>query len=162
LTAELVWNAIEVFFPMINDAISRLPENERNKLVSRFQKHIMEEVPKWVRSMVPDMSPTEYTDYFIQTMAESGMACTVQSFDAIKEMTENFEKEVKDRFTVKPRMTERDYEVVRLRDQEKRDWKEILKLIRSNPTWAKGRDGKLITMKALKAAYGRRKKSSKQ
>jgi hypothetical protein len=59
-------------------------------------------------------------------------------------------------------MTERDDEIVRLRDEEKLSWKEIGKKIRGDPQWAKGRNGEPISDAALRLAYFRHKKRSRQ
>ena len=76
------------------------------------------------------------------------------------EQTQEAVRQVKDHFTVKPRMTARDEEVVRLRDEEKLEWKDILKRIRSVPEWAESSKGKQVTKRALIAAYHRRKKTT--
>jgi len=75
---------------------------------------------------------------------------------------EDSEKRVREHFTVKPRMTARGEEVVRLRDVENLEWKEIVKRIRGYPDWAKGQKGEPVSKRALMAAYWRQKNPTKK
>jgi hypothetical protein len=79
---------------------------------------------------------------------------------AIKDMAKGIESKVKGHYTVKPRKTERDDEIVRLRDEKNLPWGEIHKEICKKPAWATtgGEEPKPITQAGLRSAYARRKK----
>jgi hypothetical protein len=102
---------------------------------------------------------TKWWEPFALLTVAEGLASTV--LDGI-ERAKEVAKEVRDHYTPKPRMTERDDEIVRLRDEEQLSWKEIRKKIRGDPRWAKGRNGKPISEGALRLAYNRHKKPSRQ
>jgi hypothetical protein len=66
-------------------------------------------------------------------------------------------KRVKDRLTGKPRNTERDAEIVRLRDQEKLSFGKIgYRLVKINSAWA-NKKGKPMSRDAVEKAYHRMK-----
>lgn len=71
--------------------------------------------------------------------------------------TELAKARLKEERDPKPRNTERDDEIVRLRDDERKTFGEIPRLlIRKNSAWV-GKDGKPLTRDATERAYRRRK-----
>jgi hypothetical protein len=123
------------------------PEERAYYFNTRFQKLATEIQSKW---WVP------WTGRTVGEMFIAGCKAAEWAMDKVR----NEGSRVKDHFTVKPRMTARDDEVVRLRDQEGLAWKEITKRIRANPDWACGRKGKPVSTRALVVAYSRRKKAA--
>jgi hypothetical protein len=83
-----------------------------------------------------------------------------QKMCRLAEDAEKAVQEVKDRYVPKPRMTARDDEVVRLRE-EGLGWKDVLKKVCHNPDWEKACKGKRLTAGALRAVYARRKKAAR-
>jgi hypothetical protein len=144
---EQIWAEIESYYRKINGLINGLPQADRSSLFPRFQK-LADEVPSlWWAPFT-----AEVIGFFVEQGAQLRFQFEEEKQEAVRQ--------VKDHFTVKPRMTARDEEVVRLRDEEKLEWKDILKRIRSNPEWAASPKGKQLTMRALIAAYHRRKKTT--
>jgi hypothetical protein len=80
----------------------------------------------------------------------------------LKGVAKRVEAMLKLALNARPRMRDRDDEVVRLRDQEGMDWTGVCHRIRRNPAWAKGRDGQPVTKRMLQVAYRRRKKASRR
>jgi hypothetical protein len=58
---------------------------------------------------------------------------------------------------VRPRNQVRDAEIVRLRDQEKLTWGQVLRKIKTNSEWAKNERGCPLSLDAVKQAYKRAK-----
>jgi hypothetical protein len=86
----------------------------------------------------------------------------VETAYSLKGVAKRVETMVKFALNARPLMAARDDEIVRLRDQEGLDWTAVWNRIRLNPAWAKGRNGKTVTKKALQVAYRRRKKASRR
>jgi hypothetical protein len=159
-TAEEVWREIEKALSKIDGLIERLPADERPRLREQFENVAVEHLSRWMATLVQGMSEQEIAAICIRAAASLGCNFTNLAFYRLKDITHEAAQRVKDQLTVKPRMTARDDEVVRLRDQDKLPWKEIMMRIRSNPDWAAGQGGRPVTAKALCAAYIRRKKPS--
>jgi len=140
---EQAWAEIETGYRRLIELIAALNPQDRNECFARFQRLSRKIEAPWLLPFNADTIA-----HFVGEGAKYG------------QKTREEVARVKDHYTVKPRMTARDDEIVRLRDQEKLDWDEIRKRIRGNPEWANGRDGKPVSKKALLAAYARRKKSA--
>jgi len=108
------------------------------------------------------LSADEYDALTLNGVKILGMSWVAVPVNSIEVMAKGIQQKEKDRFTPKPRNTDRDNEIVHLHDVEKLGWKEITKRIRAVPEWANGPGGKQVTMRALKVAYSRRKKSKPQ
>jgi hypothetical protein len=80
----------------------------------------------------------------------------------LKGIAKRVETTVKFALNARPRMADRDDEIVRLKDQEGLSWTAVWHKIRLNPAWAKGRDGQPVTKRMLQVAYRRRKKASRR
>lgn len=158
--ADHVWDQIETTYRNINDLINSLPPDERAQLAERFQRLATEEIPKWWASVMSGMTPEQLAEFLENGLTDTGRKITDATFVGMKNMAKTIETKVKDHFTPKPRMTARDDEIVRLHDEEKLDWKEITKRIRSVPEWANSSKGKAVTQRSLVTAYGRRKKAT--
>jgi hypothetical protein len=65
--------------------------------------------------------------------------------------------EYKEDREVKPRTTDRTDEAIRLRAEGK-SWKDVIREIRSRPEWAKGPNGRNVSIKAVQMAVLRRQK----
>src|SRR5262249_39046180 len=149
LTAAEVWSEIQVSHTRIDGMIKRLPAEERTRLRDQFVGVAVEYLSVWMAFLVQGMSEQQIAAIYIQAAASRGCTFTNEAFYRLKGIAKEAEQRVKEQVKVKPRMIARDEEVVRLRDEDKLEWKEILKRIRSNPDWAKGQGGKPVTLKAL-------------
>lgn len=145
--AAQAWADFEASYRSLITLLPRLPLADRNHYFALFQK-LAEAVP------CPWFVPLNAQS--LAHFAELGIKQGIENAQRIAEAAE----QVKDHYAPKPRMTARDDEVKRLRDQEQLDWDEILKRIRSNPDWEKDQSGKKVTKRALMAAYQRRKKKT--
>jgi hypothetical protein len=103
------------------------------------------------------LTPSQFDQHINSVRSLLGLEPLRTTGAAFRDMVKDLEAKVKSRFTPKPRCTARDAEVVRLRDEDKLTWKEILRRIRDNETWTMS-GNKPVTRRALQAAYGRRKK----
>jgi hypothetical protein len=158
-TADQVLAEIEARNRRINDLIESLPEEERGRLLDQFRQRSAEEIGKWFGTLMKGWSPEQCAGILFSLFKDVGDKITEEMFHGIRNMGKDTEARVRDRFTVKPRMVQRDDEVVRLRDEKKLSWYEILNHFRKSKKWAKNQGGRLITIKALKAAYRRRKQA---
>ena len=153
-TAEQVWSDIEAKYKGINELIASLPADEKANLRERFQTLVAQEVPKWWTILLQEMTPDQFTEHLVRCFAAIGQGCTEQTFAGIKTMTARIEAKVKDHFTVKPRMVERDKEIVRLHEEGKSFGQIALKLKASNPQWV-GKNGKPLATRTVAQAYRR-------
>jgi len=138
--------------------VDGLPDKERYAFHVRLLNWLAEEKLKIEKAMQPGLPAGEYDDLALNGVQVFGMPWVAVPVGAVNEMAKSIQRQEKAHFLPGPRMTERDEEVVRLRDQEQLDWDEITKRIRSNPAWATGQGGKKVSKRALMAAYSRRKK----
>jgi hypothetical protein len=161
MTAEQVLEEIEVAFKKLDGLIENLLPQEQALFCERLKAMATQKVMEWWAVTVREMNPEQLTEFIVKSFADVGWKWTEETFHGIKEMGKRIEAKVKDHYTVKPRMTARDEEVKRLVEQEKLDWKEIAKRIRSNSDWAENDHGKPVTARALMTAYHRPKKAAK-
>jgi hypothetical protein len=157
-TAEEVWSEIEKALSKIDGLIERLPAEERPRLWEHFERLVAQYMSLWMPALVQSMSAEAIAEIHAKVAASIGCDFVNHVFCRLKDIAKEAEQRVKDQVKVKPRMTARDDEIVRLRDEEKLDWKAILKRIRGNPNWAGGQGGRGVSKRALMAAYRRRKK----
>jgi len=162
VTADMVWAEIEASYERIYDLIESLPTEQRGLLLYLFRQKAAEEVRKWHTSLMKGWQPKDYANYLFEAFKDIGEGITPELYHGIRNMRQNIEAAVKGRFTVKPRMTARDAEVVRLRDEEGLDWDAILARIRTNPAWEKVRGGNQVKKRTLRVAYQRHKAKLKR
>jgi hypothetical protein len=161
ITAMDVWCEIAASYEKVNELIKRLSPQERERLCHMFERVTVEGVIGWWGTMLKGLTPEQAADFDSKFYKTMGFKFLEETFHVIKNELKVREERVKDHYTPKPRMTERDEEIVRLRDQEGLAWKGILKEIRKNPAWDKGGRGKSVTVGVLKTAYTRHKKLAK-
>jgi hypothetical protein len=153
-----VWREIVASYEKINELIKQLAPQERERLCQMLERLTAEGVIGWWATTLKGLTPEQAADFDSRFYKTMGFKFLEETWHAIKNALKATEERVKDHFTPKPRMTERDEEIVRMRDQEGLAWKGILKEIRKNPAWDKGGRGKSLTVGVLKTAYTRRKK----
>jgi hypothetical protein len=161
MTVEKVWAEIKATCDRIDHLINGLPPDQKALLVEPLLHLHAQRVSMWWATVMQGMTPEQFDELMFMHHVSVGVNATRDMFHSIRDMTAKREAAVKDHFTPKPRMTERNAEVVRLRDVEKRSWKEVHQRIRANPEWAKDQAGNDISARALKEAYGRLKRAGK-
>jgi hypothetical protein len=145
---DQVWTEIETKYRRLTDLIDSLAaEDERFFRSTRFQVLASESQSQWWIPR-PEHTGSEYLRFCL---------------NAGVQLARTYEKEKQDlkkHFTVKPRMTSRDDAIVRMIDEDKLSWREVLRIVKANSEWANSERGKPITHRALYAAYTRRKKAT--
>jgi len=148
LRGERAWKEIEKLYRQINDLIDGLQDEDRNPAFARFQDLADKIKSRW---WTPIKAST------LGKFFEQGALHGVE----VGEMIQDAKKEVKDRFTRKPRMTERNNKIVQLHEEEKLSFGGIgLRLQELNPKWVR-RNGKPLSRDAAEKAYHRTKTKAK-
>jgi hypothetical protein len=159
LTPAKAQAKIEELCRKIDDVVESVPSEERGPLRVWLMDLAENVVPRWWAALLRPLSLGDLADYYGQFFGRLGAEGAEEMFNGVRNMATDIEARVKDHFTAKPRNTARDDEIVRLRDEEGLDLKQIRKRIRNVPEWANGPGGKPITIGAIRTAYHRRKKS---
>jgi hypothetical protein len=159
--AEL-YDRFQAFMAALGRLIEQLAPEERSKYSELVQQGMIDHIRRALHHNYQSSDLFSICEADARWWAEIGAQATGAEIVLRHNAARQLEEEVISRFTPKPRMTERDATIVRLRDEEHLKWSEIRKQIRANAEWAKGRDDKPITLAALKAAYRRYKEANKQ
>jgi hypothetical protein len=148
MRAKRAWKEIEKLYRQINALIDCLQDEDRNPVFARFQDLADKIKSRW------------WTPHTASTLGKSFEQGALLGLDFGKKIKEEAKK-MKDHYTPKPRMTERNKEIVRIHDEEDLSFGKIgRRLQQLNPKWVGG-DGKPLSRDATEKAYHRTKTEAK-
>jgi hypothetical protein len=145
------------FHGHVNGFLENLPPRTRDQVTAEIRRRITREVPTWFGASARGMTPDQFAEFMSELFAPAGRALADQVFHGIKAMAATVEARVKERFTPKPRNTERDEKIVALHDEDGLSFGRIgRRLAALNPRWG-GKGGRPLSRDAVEKAYHRRK-----
>src|SRR5262249_46754540 len=157
VTVADVCDRIQTHLREIIGLMKQLPAEERLEMLEWLEEERYNFWAHLTKPLIQKMSLETIAALQMKVAVSFGLNTAEEIFYRVKNIANEARAQERDRLTVKPRKTARDDEIVRLRDEEKLNWGEIVQRIRGNPDWCNGPHGKKVTRRAVQAAYRRRK-----